>query len=387
MIDRIRNFLTGGPEALERKQRIAQLEAKGEGRGNGLKERDQRVLDELLRDDRRHALKVILASLGGLSAIAAVGSGVMAAVSGVMARSQAGQIQNSEGKTVPPVVRQDSSENPPSPRAVERQVSPEELDEKIARFEQEFLRFGTEVEVLAQGIQDPRLRANVLAPFDLVRINRENPNKNRLRFLRQTLEGANPGDERMVRQSNIRFFSYGFQLSADQFAAAFSPVERSLLLRPDFDFSSRGDLLVAHHELTHVGQDTNARIGIGSRQEFDSYLRFHTVHPGERPRSRLDYEGGAYLFEIELLNSMLQGQLFNAAQSGSPMSAQAISTALNDAKNLPVYTILADLARVYYPGRNEGALLDAIGIMYEDSGQDVYLRTTTGGLTRYRPPR
>lgn len=388
MIDSIRKFFTGGPEAVERKQKIVQLEVKREERRDGLKERDQRVLDELLRDERRHALKVIIASLGSLSAIAAVGSGVTAAVGGIMSRSQAGQAQTPGVQPVPRVERQNSTENPPAPPAVERQASPEEeLDEKIARFEEAFLRFGTEVEVLAQNIQDPRLRANVLAPFDLVKINRANPNKNHLRFLRQALEGTNLGDERLVRQSNIRFFDYDFQLKIDAFAATYSPVQRSLSLRPDFDLSSRGDLLLAHHELTHVGQDTNLRIGIGSREEFERYRRFHTVHPGERPRSRLDYEGGAYLFEMELLNVMLQGRLFAAAQSGSPMSAEEIATALSDPKNVSIYSVLVDFARVYYPDRNERALLDAVGVRYEQQGHDLYLPTTTGGITRYSPPR
>lgn len=183
-------------------------------------------------------------------------------------------------------------------------------------------------------------------PFDLVNINKGNPNRNYPRFHRKATE-AGIGS---AKNANINYFGYrigGPELRG--FAAAYSPPSREMILAPDFDADNLFDSLVLYHELRHVMQDTAVRDSISSDAELRQYLAFHDRKPGQKNRVFVMDEASAYMFEIEALNLLLDGALKDAAKKGVQLDAEQIRTQLNASKNqTALLGLIMEMGYSYY---------------------------------------
>lgn len=183
-------------------------------------------------------------------------------------------------------------------------------------------------------------------PFDLVDINKGNPNRNSPRFHRKAAE-AGTGS---VKQDNINYFGYqsgGRELKG--LAAAYSPPTREMVLAPDFDEDNLLDNLVLYHELRHVTQDTSVRHSISSQAEFQQYVAFYTRKSGNKRRVFVLDEASAYMYEIEALNLLLDGALKEAAKKGVQLDVQQVRAQLNASKNQTgLLNMILEMGYAYY---------------------------------------
>ena len=260
----------------------------------------------------------------------------------------------------------------------------EALWETITETEHAFLRFGEELSPKLQVLPNEELRNQLLLPFELAKINQENPYRNYLYFQRVASEVVDESGR--FQQENLNFFFYGrrgdVEGSISEFAAAFAPTMRLMILDQKHD--SLVDLLVLHHELRHAMQDIKERGNIQTEEEFDQYIAFHTDGERGRPRLILNWETTAYAYELELLNIMLGDQLRESVLRGHVLKSSVIAERLNaQPDDMTSINFLRKLADLYYPQGFSGEGFDPryvrfLGQVYYDRGYRLY--STNGGF-------
>ncbi len=222
-------------------------------------------------------------------------------------------------------------------------------------------------------------------PFDIIKMNVENPNINAPKFKKESLRRGESG----YHTQNLYYFGYA-EAELDDYAAAFSPSEKIMMLSSKLDPNNLLDMLVVYHELSHAVQDGNTRQKIRSREDMGKYIAFFKMDPGGKGRIVIIDEGSAYAREIEMLNILLKGTLKESITAGKGVDISSVQKALNSRpeQNGTIQMLIA-MANTYYPeGLTDGNLpkkfLDHIAKLYRSRGYEVYIPVTSGGLRIYR---
>lgn len=184
-------------------------------------------------------------------------------------------------------------------------------DELIAKIERGFKRFEAKALPKIEAVPSDWLKNELLGPFTIFNENLSNPNKN---TLGHSKELKARGQETFI-PDKAEYFGYIARRLYENTPAAFSVMDRTMLLSPDIDPKSMFDMLILYHELAHVSQDTIAR----SELPWETYKDFSMLKPGEKPRTIIDYEVHAYARQLELANLLLNDQLRQLAISGEPI--------------------------------------------------------------------
>jgi hypothetical protein len=278
----------------------------------------------------------------------------------------------------------------PTRKPIERSTEEDEahLDQLIGNVEDSFFEFE---DILRERMSHMELPSyldveNLFAPFEAMRINRDNSRKNMIR-----------GERRMKDQKTTSVFialkhPYEFfykflkpdpnQPHMSDCAAGFSPVERVMHLPVDHDPHSIIDTLILYHELRHANQDASLRVNMmHNPQAQDMYQAFYTGKRGQKPRIVVTEEATAYGYEMEVLNILLKGKL----QAGN-MTIDDVANELDlTHAERPQMETLLRIASHYYPEGTEGGnfsirFIDFIRDTHIDMGFDVYIQTTKGLL-------
>tara|TARA_Y100000310_G_scaffold331324_1_gene404663 strand:- start:1057 stop:2223 length:1167 start_codon:yes stop_codon:yes gene_type:complete len=230
--------------------------------------------------------------------------------------------------------------------------TPTETQALINRIETGYLAFGESIQPLIASVSDERIRTNLQFPFDLVRVNEQNPNRN-YRILQE--EALTSADQDLYRQKDINYFSY--ILMSDSTAqngslvAAFSPLLRAMTIADDWQADNLVDILVLSHEIHHVGQDTNERVRLDTKEKFDAFQSFYgATDPSVKPVVILNYELAAYAYEIELMNLLLNGYIRLSVDQREPINIDLVASELKareDQRGL--VELLCNFAQLYYP--------------------------------------
>lgn len=259
-----------------------------------------------------------------------------------------------------------------------------QIDEIIKRLDEGFSQFKKRcTPLIERHVKDEHMRSVLMNPFELFDLNNGKEERNQERYQRTVLT---QGEERRVeRIKDIRQFFIGIE-NRQGFTAGFAPIDRTLHMNPSYNPESIGDNLVVFHEIIHSGQDAGVRQRISSQEAFERYESFHTPGMG-KPRVRLDYEASAFLFEIELLNCLLEDELRKSIQSKTPITAEAIAKKMNDQKNIGLYQSLLNMADHYFPLRDtnpQQALENIFAVTQATYTKtfDLYLPTTSGVLKK-----
>lgn len=238
-------------------------------------------------------------------------------------------------------------------RAVNRLVSvakeslgtsrgPEGFDQFIERAEQGMLAFeGTIKERSCRlGLpRDPWVTGHLEAPFEVLRINQGNPQRNYHRFREAQTRG-------LVNIANPHFFFYDEGALPSGTCAGFGPASRTMIVARDIDPANLRDMLVFYHELKHAALDGNIRTAIQSQQQYERYMAFHTGRRGEKPRSDITQELLAYGSELEVMDLLFDGALRAGRFPSAPAALRALNARDNQRGDVE---LLLDLARLYFP--------------------------------------
>lgn len=269
----------------------------------------------------------------------------------------------------------------PEPFNVEQQT-----DILIQRIESGFSDFENEVRPLVERVPDAQFRAELMSPFEVMRLNQENPERNGPRYHRVMREHG----EIEVQSANPYHFFYAANSNLGHMAAGVESLSRVMYLSPNLDTHNYVDMLVFYHELRHVAQHTNIRMNLHSPEEWEAYKRFNTMLVGEKPRININEEATAYAFEIELLNLMLNGELKMKIRSGDQIDIQSLHRRLRGRTNqIGTVELFVVLARAYYPnGMSSGGFprrfVDEIAVRERALGKDIFISSRDGGMVLYR---
>jgi len=202
---------------------------------------------------------------------------------------------------------------------------------------------------LIERIEDERTRNQLMAPFELIELNSENPHKNNDRFLAD----ASPlvGGVKW-KQEAVHWFSYTADGQANV-VAGFKPPTREMMISPDFDPDNICDLLILFHELTHVAYDTTIRYGLQTTEQRDNYLEFHD---GSTPKVELVNEIMAYSSEIDMMNLLTHDFLRATIEGGQEIGKVEIDDLMRrlnwPERDRGMFMMLLELAKLYYPMGN-----------------------------------
>lgn len=262
------------------------------------------------------------------------------------------------------------------------------LDILITAVEKAFLDFESHLRVLAQqvGTSSYLKTEELFAPFDAVRINQNNNQRNMIRRRRKIAEHE-VSETIVLTHPNYFFYDLkeghhpGEGKSGG--AASFSPVERIMYLPPEHDPQSLLRLLIQYHEIRHANQDASRRVAMmNNPSALQAYIEFHSGRGNQKPKLILTEEASAYAYELEVLNLLLKGKL----QSGQiPPVKDVIQTLGCTSREQEGIESLLELARNYYPEGMTGAIfttrfLNVLKDWHIAAGYDVYLQTPTGGV-------
>jgi len=323
--------------------------------------------------------------------VAAVVSAV-GILAGIATHNFDGDTLDSSADTPALTVPSSPSETAPETQAQASEESTEaQTDALIAKIEKGFQDFGAMMYPrIETDVQDYSLRTELLAPFEVFELNKDNPGKNAPRHNREmTRNGA-------TTATIANPYYFGYKAAPDlpsNVAAGFQPTFRVMELSPDLDPDNLLDMLIVYHELRHSSQDAMTRQSIVSRNGYENYLNFYTAGPGEKQRVKLIEESSAYACELEVLNILLNGRLKAFAMSNESPNVDTVLTILNARENQrETVEALLNLAKYYYPeGTSNGILphrfIDRIAlILTEVLGQEPYIKTNRGGYRRYNVP-
>ncbi len=359
---------------------IARLGRKAAQNKKGLTAKDKKDLQNhqaLLQKNQRFKTAAALAGILGLGSIALA----------VNANSDtpAPQASRAETTATPTTIPPEHADN-----AVEHEAA---IDALIGRIETAMPRFRQRIETHLRrmsGFPAPYIRSEVFwAPFEIVEINKGNPNRNYERFQRVARNTGN------THIGNPNFFLYDHFLaegsisgqSVAGMAAAYIPAEKALKMAPDFNPDSLVELLILYHELRHTVDDSNVRARIRTAEEFRAYMAFVTGNTNERARMTIESEAGAYSYEIEVLNILLDDQL---RQRNGNMGIEEVCRMLHltSESDKNFIGLMLDMARAYYPhgssdGRYNNAFPAFIAAQYRARGYDIYSRRPGGAIVPF----
>lgn len=232
---------------------------------------------------------------------------------------------------------------------------------------------------------DPHQQEEIKSPFEVMKMNTENPNRNAPRMRKEKMAAGQKG----FTMGNTYFLGYDVA-KTDGYAAAFSPMERTMHLGENIDPNNLLDMLVVYHELRHSVQDANVRKEIKSQSELDQYTKFHTDHTASMGNLVLNDEASAYAYEIEMLNMLLKGALKENISSGKGMNIETIRKTLNSRPDQDaMIDMMIQLAGTYYPeGLSSGNLprkfMNIIAKSYAARGFQVLIPWSSGELRLYK---
>lgn len=269
---------------------------------------------------------------------------------------------------------------------VEEQVSdPERMtDAVIAKAEEGFIKFKARAVplIMAATANYPEIRGKLMASFEVMDINRQNPDRNFPRL--QAKMRAQGVTEYKQPNSSPYIFSY-IARKEENIAAGYVPISKTMALSPDFDPESLHDLLVLYHELKHVVHDTNERRTFKSSAEFEAYINFYSS-----PNVILNDEMEAYAFEIELLNLMVNGELEKAAQEGRSVNLSVLQGVAKDQEDILKLAPIINLSQLFYPNGLRGMYYDenskfvrAVAEASRKINCTIWHKKGTGELVKY----
>ena len=253
----------------------------------------------------------------------------------------------------------------------------------IGRVEQSFLEFETQVrEAAAQTQLPPYLSPdNLYAPFDAVRENQSNAQRNIIRRRRRIQAGE---ESNQIALGHPYHFFYDFQrphpgLPAPS-EASFSAVERTMHLPEQFNPDAISKKLVQYHEVRHANQDAVIRLNMRSEQDLQAYIGFLTGRAGQKPKVIVTEEATTYGCELEVLNILLKGALHSGKKPSISSALQQIGGTKEDEKIIKMLLTLSD---DYYPEGMTNSVftsryLNRIKDMHLAAGYDVYVHTQGG---------
>lgn len=225
------------------------------------------------------------------------------------------------------------------------------------------------------AVKNPELREKLQAPFDLVRINQKNPEKNLFRI---------PQNIPYV-PSDPRYFFYRADGISKQSGgvAGFAKEARAIDFGSEFDSSNLLNMLIVYHELVHVNQDVEMRMAIDSPEKGRWYQE--AIKALQRPRVYINLELEAHGLMVEMLNLVLDGELKNkiAYLDSDSLDLWPMLQKLHAKGNQQERDLLMNIlveAQKYYPeasfkfdrsNRFTQLLIDELG---HNSGKEVYLQ-------------
>lgn len=256
-------------------------------------------------------------------------------------------------------------------------------DELIAKIEKGFKRFEKEVLPKIKAIPSDWLKDELLGPFNIFNANLSNPNKNTLRH------SAELKAERQTTfmPQNPEYFGYIAKKAYENTPAAFSVIDRTMLISPDIDPENIFDMLILYHELVHVIQDTIARTQLPR----ETYEDFNIPKPGEKSRIIIDYEVHAYARQIELANVLLNDQLRQIAASGESIEPHinGLFRAMGiDISKYGAAQKLIEFSQIYFPegmvdGQPSQKFFDAMIAHHRNiHGTELYRLNPSGVLEK-----
>ena len=286
--------------------------------------------------------------------------------------------------------KDDDTDNPDKQEKPKSQKPEADVDalaeEAIQKAEEAMVRLEAIMRPYLNTLPKDEFREQLEMPFEQMRINYDNPNKNAPRSHRRM---AAQGQER-VKQENPSWFSIKGK-NTPGLCAGFGPLERIMQISTDFDPNSMVDMLVLYHELRHVSQDTSSRMNLMTQQQFEAYVDFHSGKTKEEAsRFLVTDEASAYAYQIEMLNLYLNDWLQQASVSEIPISIDEIVQKLNGRpEQRGEMSIMLQLAYYYFPERMTSGnfsrrFLDEITTLYEAKGYQAYIHVREGGVKRYK---
>lgn len=269
-----------------------------------------------------------------------------------------------------------------------------ETDELIERMENTFRsmegKIGTLVE---QGIENPALQAQLMLPFQVMKINSHYPNKNVARFYRQI--GSSTQTRYVEKQHPYQFMYVATDKLPAGIAAGYDPMTSKMAVSPEWDGENGHDFLVAYHELLHVSQFAVLLRSVQSESQYRTLTSFMDSRDGKRPRILIQYEVAAYACEIEMLNLLLNGAVKKAAENGQMLNVADVQKTLNlDQKDLSSVQAILKLGQIYYSSGgmspvDNGTQLAAsqeffeqIVELYKQLGNDIYIGSPIDGTLK-----
>ena len=272
----------------------------------------------------------------------------------------------------------------------DKEITEEELWDIIYEVEESFLEFGKELEPKIAKLDDPYLQEQLANPFKLVRMNKDNIYRNCLYVRSVADELAN--EKGFMRQENINFFSYGtwqiiekqhyYKEQIEHLYACYIPLARTVIINSD-----NGNLLdqiVLHHELYHSSQDIKIRAELDTREKFDEYTSFFTGSAKDKPSIIINWEFTAYGMELELINLILDGYMYNQSIRHAMPEVEYVADGLEARKDqIPTIELLCEMSIKYFPegitlGGYTNKFVRHIANLYHSSGSELYLTDETG---------
>ena len=362
---KIREFFAGTEEEREAQKRIKEIQEKK--RPNEKERKELAAKSQIAgRIGRRRFMT------GGLALVAA----------GITA------VSLKPGDSANPSPRQTQQASAPQAPISQKETSLDQealTDQVIARAEQGFTAFEEKVMPLIQGLESQGLKDNLKGPFQVMDFNRENPDKN---FLKLKAKMAQAGIENHTNPTQSPYSFNFIAQSSPGLRAGYNPVSKTMALSEDFDPDSLYDMLVLFHELKHVIHDTNIKQSFQTREEYEAYIDFCS---SQRRNIVVNDELDAYAFEIELLNLMMDNELFEAAKEGRPINPAKLRDYTQKEKDLQdIGGLIFELSQLYYPDgfrgihfNAESPFVERIAAEYRNRGQKVFTKLGDGRLVEY----
>lgn len=156
-------------------------------------------------------------------------------------------------------------------------------------------------------------KQQLLEPFELYNVNKQNPHRNVYTFLLESLNqrGADALNSPIDSSIADRRFFFMRLLDARATAVAigvFKPLERTLFLVANIQGTNLFDGLVIYHETEHARQDSFIRQFLDNPEIRGKYNAFG-FGGGTKPRIIIDQEYQAWAKQIEVLDSLSEGRL------------------------------------------------------------------------------
>lgn len=230
---------------------------------------------------------------------------------------------------------------------------------------------------MRQGRYDATFNTAVQNPFHIVNANKKNSYTNAA--IARKDAGRRGIHLLYVANGKLRdprHFLYDIEqgeAAAMQGFAGFAPVERRMVLPPNFDPNNPLHFLVTYHETVHVMHAAHWLMS-GGQGFVDFYTR-------ERPSVILNEEFDAYALEVEALNLLLNDELRTMISSGRTPDVDTIADRLGipQEERQPLGLIL-NLAEKYYPegsvtvSQKPQEFMGRIAANQASYGYDLFLR-------------